>query len=85
MLNCEWGAIMSCYFRHMKDVIKEAGVELKDKEDRIAVDKAIHSLLEVEYKDCSSTWKEIKKLKEDETFRKKLIEVIKNGRMGVSD
>ena len=71
--------IMSCYLRHMKDLIEEACVELKDKEDRKAVDKAIHSLVEVEYKDCSSTWKEVKKLKEDETFRKKLIEVIKNG------
>lgn len=70
---------MSCYLRHMKDLIEEACVELKDKEDRKAVDKAIHSLVEVEYKDCSSTWKEVKKLKEDETFRKKLIEVIKNG------
>lgn len=70
---------MSCYLRHMKDLIEEAGVELKDKKDRMAVDKAIHSLVNVEYKDCSTTWKEIKKLKEDENFRKKLIEVIKNG------
>ena len=65
--------------RHMKDLIEEAGVELKDKEGRKAVDKAIHSLVGVEYKDCSSTWKKVKKLKEDPTFRKKLIEVIKNG------
>jgi hypothetical protein len=30
------------------------------KENKREIDKAIHELLGVEYKDCSSTWKEIK-------------------------
>ena len=57
---------MTCYFRHMKDVFSRAGIEVT-KENKKALDRAIHSHVGVEYKDCSSTWKEVKKkLAEDE-------------------
>ena len=29
---------MSCYLRHMKDIIEEAGVNLNDKGDRKTID-----------------------------------------------
>lgn len=47
---------MTCYFRHklMKDVFTKAGVEVT-KENRQEIDRVIHSLVGVEYKDCSST------------------------------
>jgi uncharacterized protein with HEPN domain len=50
----------------MKDVFSRAGIEVT-KENKKALDRAIHSYVGVEYKDCSSTWKEVKKkLAEDE-------------------
>jgi len=50
----------------MKDVFSRAGIEVT-KENKKALDRAIHSYVGVEYKDCSSTWREVKKkLAEDE-------------------
>ena len=64
---------MTCYFRHMNGIFTEIGVEVTP-ENKRDVDKAIHKLLGVEYKNCSTTWKEIKKrLAEDESgFMKSL-------------
>jgi len=60
---------VTCYFRHMKDVFSRAGIEVT-KENKKALDRAIHSYVGVEYKDCSSTWKEVKKklAKDEEAF-----------------
>lgn len=56
---------MTCYFRHMKDVFAEVGVEAT-KENKKDFDRKIHALLGVEYKNCSSTWKRVKeRLAED--------------------
>ena len=56
---------MTCYFRHMKDIFTEIGVEAT-KENRKDIDRKIHGLLGVKYKNCSSTWKLVKeKLSED--------------------
>ncbi|MHA2119044.1 MAG: hypothetical protein ACW98J_08995 [Candidatus Thorarchaeota archaeon] len=58
---------MTCYFRHMKQTFIELGVEVTP-ENKRDIDKQIHKLLGVEYKNCSATWKEIKKRRdEDET------------------
>lgn len=50
---------MSCYFRHMRDVFEEAGVEVT-KENKKEIDRIIHEMVDVEYKNCSPTWKEVK-------------------------
>ncbi|OPY32410.1 MAG: hypothetical protein A4E32_00991 [Methanomassiliicoccales archaeon PtaU1.Bin124] len=50
---------MSCYLRHMDDLLKEAGIELT-KENRKAVDEAVHRIVEVEYKHCPDAWKAVK-------------------------
>jgi uncharacterized protein YeaO (DUF488 family) len=50
---------MSCYFRHMKEVFEEAGVKIT-KENKKEIDRILHSLVDVEYKNCSPTWKAIK-------------------------
>ena len=42
---------MTCYFRHMKDVFTEIGIEAT-KENRKDIDRKIHGLLGVEYKNC---------------------------------
>jgi molecular chaperone GrpE (heat shock protein) len=68
---------VTCYFRHkqMKDVFSRAGIEIT-KENRKEVDRVIHSIVGVEYKNCSSTWKVVKeRLGEDEEA---FIEELKN-------
>lgn len=50
---------MSCYFRHLKDIFQELGITVT-KENKKALDQAIHSLVSVTYKNCSPTWKEVK-------------------------
>ena len=67
---------MTCYFRHMKDVFSRAGIEI-NKENKKDIDRAIHSYVGIEYKDCSSTWKEVKKkLDEDDAAFIKMLESI---------
>ena len=57
---------MTCYFRHMKDIFNKAGVEVT-KENRKDIDRKIHTIVGVEYKNCSATWREVKKkIAEDE-------------------
>jgi ribosomal protein L18E len=51
---------MSFYFRHMKDVLEEAGVEVT-KENKKEIDQIIHELVNVPYKQCSPVWKAVKK------------------------
>lgn len=51
---------MTCYFRHLKDVFAKAGVNIS-KENKREVDRVIHSIVGVEYKNCSATWKEVKR------------------------
>lgn len=61
---------MSCYFRHMRSVLDEAGVEVTSANKK-RIDRAIHELVGVGYKDCPSTWKALKQqvLNDDEKKR----------------
>ncbi len=68
---------MSCYLRHMKDILEEAGIEIT-KDNKKEIDQAIHGLVEVEYKDCPHTWKEVKEhINKDEETRNKFIKNLK--------
>ena len=51
---------MTCYFRHIRDVFEKAGIEVT-KENRRDVDKVIHRIVGVEYKNCPAAWREVKK------------------------
>jgi len=51
---------MTCYFRHLQQVFKKAGLEFTS-ENRRDVDRIIHSIVGVEYKNCQATWREVKK------------------------
>ncbi|MDH5448343.1 MAG: hypothetical protein OEY24_05095 [Candidatus Bathyarchaeota archaeon] len=68
---------MTCYFRHLKHVFEKAGIEVS-KENKRKIDRVIHGIVGVEYKNCSSAWKEVKKrLAEDEDgFVSKLKEAL---------
>jgi molecular chaperone GrpE (heat shock protein) len=60
---------MTCYLRHLKHIFTKAGVEVAQG-NREDVDKAIHDIVGVEYKNCASTWKEVKKriVEDEEAF-----------------
>ena len=68
---------MSCYFRHMKDVLEEAGIEISP-ENKKQVDALIHQLVNVQYKDCSPTWQKVKEeIKTDPAKRTQFINNLK--------
>ena len=68
---------MSCYFRYMRDVFEEAGVEVT-KENKKEIDRIIHEMVDVDYKNCSLAWKEVKEhIKVDEDARILFIERLK--------
>lgn len=50
---------MSCYLKHMEEIIFEAGIELT-KENRKAVDHAIRRAIGKPDSNCPEVWKEIK-------------------------
>ena len=51
---------MTCYFRHLNEIFEKVGVTIT-KENKQDIDRAIHSIVGVEYKNCPATWKELKK------------------------
>ena len=51
---------MSCYLHNMKDIFREAGIEVTP-ENKKQIDRAIHDVVNTTYKDCPGTWKEVKK------------------------
>jgi len=52
---------MSCYFRHIKDIFAEAGIEITPANKK-KVDQIIHQMVGEEYKKCSKTWSKVKEL-----------------------
>jgi len=68
---------MSCYTRHLKDIIAEAGIELTPV-NRKLVDRAFHRIVGVEYKDCPATWKKLKPELADEQKRRELVQKLRD-------
>jgi len=66
---------VTCYFRHLQDVFRKAGIEVTS-ENKREIDRVIHSIVGVEYKNCSAAWKEVKKriAEDEESFVSKLRE-----------
>ena len=57
---------MTCYFRHLNAYFEKAGINIT-KENKKDIDRIIHDIVGVKYKNCSATWKEVKKkISEDE-------------------
>lgn len=53
-------SFMTCYFRHIRNIFEKAGIEITDQNKR-EIDRVIHSIVKVEYKNCPATWREVKK------------------------
>ena len=60
---------LTCYFRYLRDFFDRAGIKVTD-ENKRQIDRIIHDIVGVEYKNCSATWKEVKKrmAEDEETF-----------------
>jgi hypothetical protein len=66
---------MTCYFRHLKPIFEKAGISITT-ENKKHIDKKIHQIVGIEYKNCSATWKEIKKrITED---KENFVNILKN-------
>lgn len=69
---------MSCYFRHLKDILNEAGIEVTSSNKK-QIDRAIHEIVGVSYKDCLTTWKRLKhEILGDEEKRRDFAEKLQN-------
>ena len=69
---------MSCYFRHLKDILAEAGVEVTPGNKR-QIDQAIHKIVGIEYKDCPVAWKALKlQIMGDEQKRRDFVKKFKD-------
>ncbi|UCE16362.1 MAG: hypothetical protein JSV12_01740 [Candidatus Bathyarchaeota archaeon] len=68
---------MTCYFRHLQRFFKKAGIEVT-RENKREIDRVIHNLVGVEYKNCSATWREVKRriTDDEEGFVSKLKETL---------
>lgn len=51
---------MTCYFRHIQLIFKKAGIVVTS-ENKREIDRVIHDLVGVEYKNCPAAWKEVKR------------------------
>jgi len=73
--NTQGGFDVTCYFRHLQQIFKKAGIEVTS-ENKQKVDKIIHNIVGVEYKNCPAVWREVKKIiaKDEEAFISKLKE-----------
>ena len=57
---------MTCYLRHLQEIFNNAGIEVT-KDNKHELDKMIHEIVSTKYKNCSATWREVKKrIAEDE-------------------
>jgi hypothetical protein len=52
---------MSCYFRHMEEVFSLVGIEVT-KDNKKDIDRAIHYIVDVDYKNCPDAWKKVKEI-----------------------
>jgi hypothetical protein len=69
---------MSCYFRHIKDILNGAGINVTPN-NKTQLDRAIHDIVEVPYKDCPTAWTKLKEqIIGDERRRKDLVGKLKD-------
>ena len=66
---------MSCYFRHLKEVFAEAGIQVTP-ENREQIDKAIKRMTDTD--DCPETWAKVKaEIRGDAKTRQEFVEKLK--------
>ncbi|MBM4445646.1 MAG: hypothetical protein FJ020_10185 [Chloroflexi bacterium] len=69
---------MSCYFRHLKDILDQAGIAVTPDNKR-QIDQFFHKLAGVDYKDCPAAWKRLKQdTLANEEKRRDLVQKLKS-------
>jgi cytochrome c551/c552 len=67
----------------MKDILDEAGVAVTE-ENKQEIDRIIHGVVAVEYKNCSPTWKAVKEhIKGDQKARDLFVKRIRKAVQGL--
>ena len=68
---------MTCYFRHINGIFTKAGIEVTG-ENKREIDRVIHGIVGVDYKNCPDAWREVKKriAANEEDFVAKLKEAL---------
>lgn len=61
---------MSCYFRHIKGIMDEAGIKVTP-DNRNQIDRAIHQIVDVTCGNCPETWKRLKQQLAGEEHRRR--------------
>ena len=57
---------MTCYIRHLEPILKKSGIDVTS-ENRQEIDRIIHNIVGVNYKNCPAAWKQVKsRILEDE-------------------
>lgn len=70
---------MPCYFRHIKEILNEAGIEATPS-NRKQFDQVIHDIVGVAYKDCPTIWRKLKEqIIGDEGKRRDFVRRLKAG------
>jgi len=66
---------MTCYFRHLREIFEKIDIEVTG-ENKREIDRIIHGIVGVEYRNCPVAWKEVKKrmAEDEEGFTAKLKE-----------
>ncbi len=70
---------MTCYFRHLQKVFDKAGIVVTT-DNRKQIDKMVHEIVDVHYKNCPNTWREVKRMiaEDEEAFVAKLKDAYAN-------
>jgi hypothetical protein len=50
---------VTCYFRHLVKVFEKAGIEVTS-QNRQEIDRIIHDMVGVNYKNCPAAWRQMK-------------------------
>jgi len=67
---------MSCYIRHLGDILDELGLT-NNKETRKMLDKEIREILKKEEARCPEVWRDVKERIHDLEQKKKLVSELK--------
>lgn len=69
---------MCCYFRHLEDILDDESIEVTARNSE-QIDRAIHNIVEVHYKDCPATWRKLKReILGDKDKRQDFVKKLKN-------
>ncbi len=76
---------MTCYFRHLKQVFEKAGIEITQA-NKQEIDRIIHTMVNVKYKNCPAVWKQVKNLilEDEDSFALMLKDVLDDRKNSVN-